>query len=321
MSDVEISVVIPIYNTSSEKLDRLFSSFERQKGDCSIELVIVDDGSNREDTIAFLESVSSNRCALKLLHQKNKGVSAARNLGIKNASGHYLAFVDSDDYVSASFSKSVIEAFRDNPEVGVLSFNWIDWIKGFPFPQLSSNRSRIIDSSVALGFLCENSHFQGYPWNKAINLSVLNREDVPLFSSLRLQEDRLWCLELLSMVDRVMMIPRFLYSYVFNPGSALNDSIKYYTTKAEIMHSMYVFAEECRSKFGSDSAYYKKTIRFSFGCVYNDMMLFIKKKRNVEIAMAKQYADFFYDEACILFDDISTKKKCDMYARAVIGAS
>jgi glycosyltransferase involved in cell wall biosynthesis len=86
------SVVIPTYNRSVSVLDTLRSCFEQTYP--NIEVVIVDDGSS-DDTLEVLSGINDPR--LVVVHQENAGPAAARNHGMRVASGDYIAFLDSDD--------------------------------------------------------------------------------------------------------------------------------------------------------------------------------------------------------------------------------
>lgn len=88
-----LSVIIPTYNRGAV-LERAVASVLGQKTDCPFELIVVDDGSS-DDTQKRLEPF---RHSLRLLtHDRNRGVSAARNTGIRSSRGPYIAFLDSDD--------------------------------------------------------------------------------------------------------------------------------------------------------------------------------------------------------------------------------
>jgi len=88
----KFSVVIPTYNRSSSVLDTLRSCFEQTYSE--LEIVIVDDGSS-DDTLAVLAAIDDPR--LVVVHQENAGPAAARNHGMRVATGDYIAFLDSDD--------------------------------------------------------------------------------------------------------------------------------------------------------------------------------------------------------------------------------
>lgn len=93
------SVIIPVYNTKIEYLEKCIHSVLVQKA-CAYEIIIVNDGSTNGETLEFLDNLSNEKNAsIKILNQENKGVTTARNRGILEAKGKYLMFVDADDFL------------------------------------------------------------------------------------------------------------------------------------------------------------------------------------------------------------------------------
>lgn len=94
---MKVSIIVPVYNTI-RYLERCIDSILCQTY-CNIELMLVDDGST--DGSAELCNLYSDRDKrVKVIHKENGGQSSARNLGLKNISGEYVMFVDSDDYIT-----------------------------------------------------------------------------------------------------------------------------------------------------------------------------------------------------------------------------
>ena len=93
-SNISISVVIPMFNIS-EYISQCLESVLAQNID-SFEVIAVDDGST-DDTLEIAKKYQKKYSNLKVLHQDNKGAGAARNLGISEAKGKYIAFMDGDD--------------------------------------------------------------------------------------------------------------------------------------------------------------------------------------------------------------------------------
>ena len=92
----KISVIVPIYNDDRylhECLDSIINqTFE------DIEIICVNDGST-DESLNILKQYESRDCRVKVISQENKGVGAARNAGIKIASGEYIYFIDADDFL------------------------------------------------------------------------------------------------------------------------------------------------------------------------------------------------------------------------------
>jgi len=106
-----VSVIMPVYNTgkiAKKVLGQLLGQSYQ-----NIEIVVVDDGST-DDSLVRLQEVAAKDERVKLCHQKNAGVSAARNAGIERARGEYMVFVDSDDEVKPGFLEKLVEAMSDS---------------------------------------------------------------------------------------------------------------------------------------------------------------------------------------------------------------
>ncbi|WP_232223082.1 glycosyltransferase family 2 protein [Desulfosarcina sp. BuS5] len=122
MQKPQISVIIPTYNRGwvlKEAVDSVLSQY------CTdFELIVVDDGST-DNTTALLQGYKGR---LKVLQQDNRGVSAARNLGIKNSFGQYIAFLDSDDLWRPEKLSFQLEFFASHKEALICQTEEI-WIR------------------------------------------------------------------------------------------------------------------------------------------------------------------------------------------------
>jgi len=109
MSDL-ISIIVPVYNTE-DHLNRCIESLIGQTY-TNIEIILVDDGStDTSPNICDNYKINDNR--VKVIHQNNKGASSARNIGIRIASGKYITFVDSDDFVENYHIDSLVRGIND----------------------------------------------------------------------------------------------------------------------------------------------------------------------------------------------------------------
>ena len=97
MKGTELSIMIPVYN-GQDYIVRCVDSIMRQQGADQYEIIVVDDGST-DDTPKISDAVASTYKNIRVIHQKNSGVSVARNNGIAASHGKYITFVDADDMV------------------------------------------------------------------------------------------------------------------------------------------------------------------------------------------------------------------------------
>ena len=105
----QISVIVPVYN-AGQHLDRCIKSILCQSF-VDFELLLINDGSS-DDSASICDNYASGDNRIRVFHQNNTGVSAARNLGLKEMRGKYLAFVDADDYVSPYYLADLYALYR-----------------------------------------------------------------------------------------------------------------------------------------------------------------------------------------------------------------
>ena len=108
MSGTLISVIVPVYNIESEYLERCLSSICNQTYK-NLDIILVDDGStDGSGDICDKFATEDNR--IRVFHKENGGSSSARNLGIKEAKGEYIGFIDSDDYIEPDMYELLADA-------------------------------------------------------------------------------------------------------------------------------------------------------------------------------------------------------------------
>ena len=133
MSDL-VSIIIPVFNVD-KYIGKTIETLLNQTY-LNIEILLIDDGStDKSGKICDLYAEKYNK--IKVFHQKNKGVSSARNLGINNAKGKYIIFVDGDDYVTSEYVNSLYnEIIINKADMAVQIYNANDreaWNKAIPY--------------------------------------------------------------------------------------------------------------------------------------------------------------------------------------------
>lgn len=110
---IDLSVIVPCYN-SQDYLNECIVSIASQVTKYSFEIIAVNDGST-DNTRKILTDLASKYSLLKVIDQRNKGFSGARNTGIRTSQGRYIMFVDSDDYITDNYIESLMcEAITNN---------------------------------------------------------------------------------------------------------------------------------------------------------------------------------------------------------------
>ena len=125
MSDIKISVIIPVYN-GENYINRCLFSLEKQTFK-DFELIIINDGSQDKTEKLIDDFIRRSSLNVSYIAQKNSGQAAARNRGLEKAKGNYIAFIDSDDYVARDYLERLYYAALDNgSEMVVCGYRQID---------------------------------------------------------------------------------------------------------------------------------------------------------------------------------------------------
>ncbi|MCH7408646.1 glycosyltransferase [Belliella sp. DSM 111904] len=111
-----ISIIIPCYNTGQYLEDALESVFNCNFQD--YEIIIVNDGSDDNQTNQILGLIKHKK--IKIITQENKGLSSARNLGVRNSNGEFVLFLDSDNKILDGYFEQAIKFFKEDSTVGVV---------------------------------------------------------------------------------------------------------------------------------------------------------------------------------------------------------
>lgn len=216
-----VSVVVPVYRVE-KYLDKCVCSICAQTF-ADFELILVDDGSP-DNCPALCDAWAQKDSRIRVIHQKNGGLSAARNTGIEAALGQYLLFIDSDDYIEPDMLRQLVcAAQRSGAQMTLCSLRYEDEL-GIPFlyPDFSGIQDAILDQDAFWkGYYSSLSTYYVVAWNK-----LYRRE---LFDSLRypvgkLHEDEYVLQELVDQCDIICCLGYVGYHYVQRSGSITNSA-------------------------------------------------------------------------------------------------
>lgn len=215
-----ISIIVPVYNVEKyfEKcIDSLVGQTYKD-----LDIILIDDGStDKSPQICDRYALSDNR--VRVLHQTNKGLSKARNVGLSMANGDYITFIDSDDYIELDTMETVMEAierfgsdlvfFREKSvdETGKTTL-----IKGPEPTGLILEKDRDFAENRIMGELINGVCDKVY---RADIIKDLTFETGRIYG-----EDFMFNLMALSKVEKVAYIDQIKYSYVSNSGSITHKS-------------------------------------------------------------------------------------------------
>ena len=168
---MKVSIVIPIYNVEKFLTECISSVVDQNYND--LEIILVNDGST-DNSGTICDHYAEKDSRIIVLHQKNKGVSFARNSGIDMATGQYICFVDADDWLALDFIDYMLKIITKTKTNMAVSYNCFKsnkkkQVKKDRIIALSSDR--IIESFLSM-------HIQVGSWNKIYDLDFLKKNDL-----------------------------------------------------------------------------------------------------------------------------------------------
>lgn len=229
----KLSVIVPVYN-SEKYLEKCLESLVNQTLE-EIEIIIVNDGSTDNSQKIIDKYIDKYPTKIKALVQKNSGQAVARNLGIKNANGEFIAFVDSDDYVEKdAYEKAYNYAVENSLEIVCFNF-WEE--KGNE--KKESGYYNFENRNVDIKYILNETS----PWNKIINRNLIIENNINFMENY-IYEDLELIPRLVLYTNKIGFIDECLYNYVLHDNSTMRQ--KKYNEK---LNSIYFVMESLKKNF------------------------------------------------------------------------
>ena len=221
----KVSIILPIYN-GEKYLNRCIDSIINQTYK-NIELICLNDGST-DKTLSILKSYNDKR--IKIIDKKNSGVSDTRNIGIKNATGDYITFIDADDLYKENFIETMVN-YIEKYNVDIVRCNY----------EVINERNRLIETGN-LSTYCNQKYSKKEIENIIIPSAL--KGSIPCFcylllikkdiiknisfpTNIHMMEDVVFYMELLTTTKSLYICKDTLYTIMFNENSATNSNQNY----------------------------------------------------------------------------------------------
>lgn len=225
----KVSVVIPVYNVEKYLVECMDSVINQTFKD--IEIICVNDGST-DDSLAILEYYAKLDDRIKIITQENRGLGNARNVGMRHASGDYLVFIDSDDYISLdTIAKLYNNSLSNGSDIVIFKIARFDnegnvnyKLPGFDFDDFFEE----VDFN---NFSFTYSDIKKYVMNESFSAclkfykkEIFDKQDDLIFPEGIAYEDVPFHIKIMLYANKISFVPEFLYYYRFNPNSIINTS-------------------------------------------------------------------------------------------------
>lgn len=213
-----ISVIVPVYN-AEEYLDKCINSILNQSFS-DFELLLVDDGST-DNSGAICNTYAQKDSRIRVFDKENGGVSSARNIGLDNAIGEWISFIDADDHIGKNYLQDFVKVGLNKEELIVQELVKDGKIKkSYDYGNWSLEDIEIL--------LNNNDIFSnGFPFCKLYNLAVIKENFLKFNKNLRFCEDLVFYLEYISYIKSIKFINHASYFYTIHESSATAKTFSY----------------------------------------------------------------------------------------------
>ena len=223
-----VSIIVPVYKVE-KYLNNCLQSLVNQVYK-NIEILLIDDGSP-DNSGAICDEWEKKDNRIKVIHKKNEGVSAARNLGIQEARGKYFVCVDSDDYVKPNYVENLIRARMKFPEAGHIwsGFQTVNDDSGAAKKIYIADESKqysIFDRSQIKTL--SKMWLDASPWMRLYDRSIVINSGIQMDTTISVGEDKLFNYEYLDIVNNttIVVVNEATYCYRYQDNYSLDT--KYY---------------------------------------------------------------------------------------------
>ena len=222
---LSISIIIPIYNVEQYVQRCLESVITQDVEDADIECIIVNDCTPDDSMAIVHQMISDYHGSIRfeiIEHEKNRGLSAARNSGLTKAVGDYIFFIDSDDYLLPNCITYFLDNLKKYPVSDVIIGN-AKTCNGENLLLHHIQEPWLIDDCNVFESRMLHHQIYLYAWNKLIRRKILMDHKI-LFVEGILYEDQLWSYELFLYLSFVLLLPKVTYINENNPSSIVNTT-------------------------------------------------------------------------------------------------
>ena len=229
-----ITFAVPCYNSAAYMrhcIETLLSAGEQA------EIILVDDGSVKDETPAICDEYAAQEERVTAVHQKNGGLSAARNAGLERAQGMYLCFVDSDDFLDSRMLETLCRDLQEqDADVAAVGFRMFEREEELAPAELAVP-VQCMTGREAIRSTLVSDKLGDFAWNKLYKRELFRDIRYPLG---RMMEDQGTTYRIFQQCSKVVYRPVPLYYYYQRPDSILHRrNMKFYEDKLDMGYQKY----------------------------------------------------------------------------------
>ena len=301
MKNTAVTIIVPVYNVE-QYLDRCVESIVNQTYR-NLEIILVDDGSP-DNCPAMCDEWAKKDSRIKVIHKENGGQAEARNYGLNIATGDYVAFVDSDDYISLDMYNDLLSvSVKTGSDVVGCSYTDFDNYNPPAFYRAELNSFIRMSKKEAILDLIKENHFQSTVWNLLVKSEIAKEV---LFDVGKIHEDILWPFRVFLKSNSFAYTTSKYYAYYQRQGSTMNSV--YSTKRFDALDALESRAEIVKKEY--PEYLHIATRAYMGACMYHYQMLCRQAKSDeYERYKSALHTRFCKGDFDALFDGLSFKYK------------
>lgn len=295
-----ISIIVPIYNTSLF-LKKCLDSIINQTYS-NLEIILVDDGSTDESS-SIINNYASFDNRIKVFHINNSGVSFARNLGIKNANGKYIAFIDSDDFVDNKFVEKLYSNMIENDaDISICTVTRYE-NNEYNTVNIDKNIPNLLSKEDFYKYITYN-YYEGYLCNKMYKKELIDKSGLLLDEKTYYYEDLIFNCKLADYANKIYFDYNPYYFYNIHGNNAMSK--KFNPKKLNLIDSRITVTNILASKNIESCNRSKFRFIFEGNIIYNQIKNLNYKEYSILIRRTtkKYFKDIFLKKGISLKNNI-----------------
>ena len=266
-----ISIIVPVYKVE-QYIDKCVQSLVNQTYK-ELEIILVDDGSP-DLCPEICDKWAKRDSRIKVVHKNNEGAGKARNVGIKQATGDFIAFVDGDDYVSPNLYRYLRNLMSENNDVDIVECDYImTFNDNAVFEQLEDKECIKYSSEQAMKEHVADKVFKQVIWNKLYRRNVLR---CIFFPEGKMIDDEFWTYQVIAQARRLIHLNCKLYAYRQQEYSVMHE--KYSEKRLQAIESKICrlqYIENNMPEIAPDAR-----VNLLFSCFYQGQLILKNFEKN-----------------------------------------
>ncbi len=239
MKKNKLSVVIPFYNGDAFVFETIKSLYEQtRKVD---EIIIVNDGSTSKKSIEILNKINKDYDNIKILNQKNKGISGAMTAGAKRAKGNIIFGVDCDDVLNEQYIYEYMQIFENNENISAVTCGYGSFLNGKNY----TKKNNINYAYIPEGLILPKLFFQNCAGGANAAFRKKDLKEIDFWSERysSFQDYGIW-LKFVEHNLKLYVIPEILYYYrLHNESDMFTSGVKF-----DLKHNIFLSIQKIREK-------------------------------------------------------------------------